>query len=285
VMLPGPASSGRRNASGSFGALRAWLGSILEFLSNSKFGQWSLHTVAGGAVVLGLLWFLAPAKEDLPCAALYRHRPRTLSPNETNLPAFNNQVVHITGNLHDVPLEDPIFGFKRNGVKLSRHVQMFQWEPVGRERYRKIWSSELIDSKDHAHGHLNPLMMPFKNHTQFSLPIRISGSALLNFGRELNHHFDNFTSMAEVTSEDLQHLSSDLHGTLRVADGYFYRGRDMRYPSVGDVRVWFEVVAETQVSAIGLLRAHSIRACDSDNHKKRGKYSAGSSFARAPKIQ
>ena len=39
-----------------------------------------------------------------------------------------------------------------------------------------------------------------------------------------------------VVAADIERLPSDLLGTLRVADGFFFRGRDMRYPSVGDVR-------------------------------------------------
>ena len=53
---------------------------------------------------------------------------------------------------------------------------------------------------------------------------------------------------------------SNSQGTLRAADGYFFRGRDLMYPSVGDVRVSFYLVPAVDVSVIARLTgAHTAR--------------------------
>jgi hypothetical protein len=174
----------------------------------------------------------------------------------------HKKMVHIAGMLKGVDLNDEEFQFLREGVVLRRSVEMFQWDRdrTSKEGFRRRWAVTVIDSKGFPRGKLNPLVMPFANHTQTSLPIRLEGLGMLRLDTSLAPLL-TFYQREPVLDADLERLPSDLQGTLRVTDGYFFRGRDMQHPSVGDVRVSFYVVPGADVSVIAKLRGRTLETC------------------------
>jgi hypothetical protein len=73
----------------------------------------------------------------------------------------------------------------------------------------------------------------------------------------------NFMHRVHVEVEDLEKLPPKLQGTFRVASEQFFRGRDIRYPSVGDVRVHFSGIAAVNVTIIAQLEGKQLVACKS----------------------
>lgn len=63
-----------------------------------------------------------------------------------------------------------------------------------------------------------------------------------------------FAHRVHVEAKDLQKLPPRLQGTLRVANEQFFRGRDVHYPSIGDVRVHFSGIAAVNVTIIAQLK-------------------------------
>jgi hypothetical protein len=153
----------------------------------------------------------------VPCRSVGGDSPAQLSARQdpAEVRRHAGRAVHVRGRLYAVELEDHEFLLVRRGVRLERHVEMFQWHPDGRGGYRKGWLPYLVDSRDHAHGHLNPLAMPFENHTQISLPVRLAGAAGLSFDRALNPLLA-FGDKAPVDAEDLARLPAELQGTLKA---------------------------------------------------------------------
>ncbi|MCX7678116.1 MAG: TMEM43 family protein, partial [Spirochaetes bacterium] len=94
--------------------------------------------------------------------------------NSTN----NGKLIHFSGEAttSDV-VSDPTIGISENGIKLQRHVEMYQWKEItssktqkklggGTEttteyRYEKGWSNTLINSNNFKvqTGHQNPASM------------------------------------------------------------------------------------------------------------------------------
>jgi hypothetical protein len=141
---------------------------------------------------------------------------------------------------------------------------MFQWVPDegAKDGFSWRWVSEVIDSKAFPQGKLNPRVIPFSNHTQYSLPIRLQGDGLVRVDHSLSPLLlPAYYTRQPVVEEDLARLPSDLKGTFRVAEGYFFRGRDMEYPSVGDIRVAFYMVPPIEVSMIARLRGRTLHTC------------------------
>lgn len=248
-MLPGPNLRKRSNRGfgvDGFPMLELFLSVFTFFLIFSLF----------------LSWIVAPT---MPCGVGSFSNPPTINPDDKDLRSVDGKVVHLEGPLYEVRLEDHEFLFSRRGVKLDRVVEMYQWVPKrkvrGKQEYGREWRAELVDSANHPQGHLNPRAMPFNNHTQMSLPVRVGYSGRLSLDKDLNHLLPS-PQFAPVEAEDLSKLQRPLQGTFKLSDGYFFRGRDIRMPSVGDVRVSFQVVGGQHVSALLRLNNRVLRGCE-----------------------
>ncbi|PAY21560.1 hypothetical protein CKO51_00375 [Rhodopirellula sp. SM50] len=113
-------------------------------------------------------------------------------------PANDGKFVHVSGDVQTIDvLRDDDFAIEYNGIRLTRHVEMYQWnenEQTTKEKklgggtrttttytYEKDWFPERIDSSgfDEAHSHQNPTEFVFADRTyqaknvslgQFRLP-------------------------------------------------------------------------------------------------------------------
>ncbi|MBQ9873957.1 MAG: TMEM43 family protein [Thermoguttaceae bacterium] len=102
------------------------------------------------------------------------------SPLDSNL---EGKVVHLTGDaVSEETLVDPYFNVSVEGIKLSRKVEIYQWEENvesstsrgsgGSETtkktysYNKVWSENLIDSSNfYESGHENPSTVPVQSES------------------------------------------------------------------------------------------------------------------------
>lgn len=224
-----------------------------------------LHSAGAMAAVLIVVGIVFPAQTPLPCGGAGGGWGdlTSLDPDDPKaVDRSHKKTVHLTGQLQAVSLNDDEFQFMREGVVLHRLVEMFQWDrdASAKDGYSRRWSTDVIDSKGFPQGKLNPLVLPFSNHTQVSLPARLQGNGMLRIDQALVPML-SFFKREPVVHEDIARLPSELHGTLRVADGYFFRGRDMQYPSVGDIRVSFYLVRAGDVSLVGRLRGRNLETC------------------------
>ncbi len=191
-------------------------------------------------------------------------------------PSSGNEgsLVHFTGRTDAFePISDPVFGVQSDTLKLHRRVEMFQWveekeskkkkntggstETVTTYRYKKKWSSKLIDS-DHFEepsGHQNPSSMAYSNQTFAAEPIVIGDWMLgARFVAKLNK-----TEDLRVGEAELDRASEEVRRRATVADGGFYLGDDPSSPAIGDLRVRFDTVARAEVSVVGQQRGQSLK--------------------------
>ncbi|HYU33683.1 MAG TPA: TMEM43 family protein [Thermoanaerobaculia bacterium] len=185
------------------------------------------------------------------------------------------KLVHLTGPVSTQgELTDPDFGVHAQGVKLVRHVDMYQWkqqeksekrkklgggeETVTTYTYSKDWSSEPIDSSSfqESNGHQNPGSFPVEASTEVADPVEVGAFTLsteqvdqLNDGKDL-----------PVTEAMLQEVPEPLGSQVKVSDGRFYMGENPASPQVGDVRISFQVVNPATVSLIGVQTGKSFAA-------------------------
>jgi hypothetical protein len=183
-------------------------------------------------------------------------------------PGSNGRLVHLSGMLRPTtPAKDPEFGVTADGlVRLSRTVEMFQWEEetstksqqnVGGSKttektytYKREWSAQPVDSEHFKvpGGHRNPAMR--------ARSATFDGAGVkLGFWQVDPSVLDKLTMFAPLTVQ-----SAPPSGYQASGDG-FYHGQDPGQPAIGDVRVSFTGVPAQTVSvaaahASGVLTAY-----------------------------
>lgn len=105
--------------------------------------------------------------------------------------------VHVSGQTAtDEVLRDPDFGVELTGVRLTRHVEMYQWtettstktkkklgggtETVTVFDYEKTWKDSLINTSDfeQPEGHQNPSAMVFSRHEEEAKNVQLGAFKL-----------------------------------------------------------------------------------------------------------
>jgi hypothetical protein len=185
--------------------------------------------------------------------------------------ANDGKLVHVSGALAaSGPAVDGDFTVRSSGIRLVRHVEMYQWkeetqsetrkklgggeETVTTYKYTRDWVDRPIDSgkfKERA-GHANPAMAyqqrtvvaPQPKVGAFSVP----ESLLRNFGEE---------RPLAATDEQAKALERRLNRPVAAVDGALYVGRDPSQPAIGDLRIKFGEVSMGPASVIGRQAASS----------------------------
>ncbi len=185
-------------------------------------------------------------------------------PAERADPADNGRLIHVTGMLSTGgPISDPDFAVRVNGVRLVRHVEVYQWKEEthsetrtkfggGEERtttykYVRAWSDKPIDSDrfKEPRGHTNPVMIyqsrelvaPGTHLGAFAVP----DSLLRGFGEP-----------RRLAATDVQANALQIRVSKPVAlnDGVLYVGRDPSQPAIGDMRISFAEVPLQTASVV-----------------------------------
>jgi len=176
------------------------------------------------------------------------------------------KLIHLSGQAttSDV-LEDTQFNIKTQAIKLSREVQIFQWQEHTESKtekemggstkttktytYSKGWSSYLKSSSSfkHPQGHENPTHMPYQGTSWYAKSVTVGDFAL------------NHTLIKEINTSNQVVLSTDNLPTgseAILSDGEVYIG-DPNTPQVGDLRISFHEVKPQLVSIIAAQSGQS----------------------------
>jgi Transmembrane protein 43 len=185
-------------------------------------------------------------------------------------PANADKLIHVAG-LADTQatLTDPLFGISAKALKLSRDVEMYQWEEKSEKKtteklgggtetvttytYNKEWSKRLNNSSSfkQAADHKNPSAMPYPEDKQVA-PVVTLGA------------FDLSPALVcKIDREQVFPLGGDtripesLQGKVKVVNASFYVGADPANPQIGDARITFKVTPSTEVSVIAQQKGKS----------------------------
>ncbi len=177
--------------------------------------------------------------------------------------ANGGKLIHVTGKADTQErLTDPVFNISSKAIKLKRTVEMYQWnesassetkkklggstETVTTYTYNKIWSTSVLSSSSfkQQQGHQNPGTMPFQSTEQVAAKVQLGAFQLSS---SLIHSMDNYSALPLM---DKSALPSSLRDKVLVHDAKIYMGKNPVSPSVGDVRIAFEIIKPVQISVI-----------------------------------
>lgn len=184
-------------------------------------------------------------------AAVVAIQPATVEP------ANEHKLVHLTGaaSTREV-LRDPMFAVNAAAIRLTRHVEMYQWqeekssetrkklgggtETATTYKYQKTWSDQLIPSADfkQREGHENPVAMIAPPLTVVATEVTL-GAFKLPPGVLQKMQGDEPLA---ATPEDLAKTAPELQARLKPDAGAFYLGANSNTPAVGDQRVTFKIL-------------------------------------------
>jgi hypothetical protein len=247
--------------------------SFREVTSTSWFGR--IGRSIGGVfiglilivlMVIGLFWNEGRAVQT--ARSLAEGAGAVVSVSADSVDAANEgKLVHVTGGVTTgAGLSDPDFGIAAQGVRLSRHVEMYQWkedsksettkklgggeETVTTYTYSRAWDDSAIDSSDFKHpdGHQNPPMeiqsstdqMPDGKLGAFDLDKPVID--LIGGDKAL-----------PLKPDQTQAIDDAYRGTKRVSvvDGRIYLGLNPTSPVLGDYRISYELAPLGIISVIG----------------------------------
>lgn len=185
-------------------------------------------------------------------------------------PAHEGQLVHVSGPVTPATKpEDSGLGVTAEGLRLTRVVEMFQWQETSRSEttknlggsettttvydYAKVWAEGTIDStafKERT-GHDNP-------------PALVTGDSFAASGGHLGafaltaDQLDLFGTTQDLPLDDAQValIATRLGATLPVqrVDGRAYVGANPAAPALGDLRLSYRVAVADQGSVIAAQR-------------------------------
>ena len=207
-------------------------------------------------------------------------------------------LVHASGRATtDQTLSDDLFSLDANAIRLTRVVEMYQWEEHeetetkkklggGKEttttyRYEPTWAEKSIDSTDfrQPEGHHNPPAMPVEAQEWTASDVRLGAFTLPDsLVRQIRG--------AEAMVPTEQNIPQQYQDSMRLAGQQLYLGVDPGSPEVGDVRVRFTSTPPGDVSILAkqsgdTFSAYATDAGDSLSRLEMGLFSAEEMFDHA----
>lgn len=179
-------------------------------------------------------------------------------------PANDGRLIHVTGMLSTAgPVVDPDFAIRSRGVRLERHVEVYQWKEEthsesrtrlggGEERtttykYVRTWSDKPIDSDrfKEPRGHTNPVMT-YQSRDLVAAGTRLGAYAVPN---SLLRGFGEARRLP-ATEAQVNALQNRVEKPVSLNDGVLYVGRDPSQPAIGDMRISFSEVPLQDASVV-----------------------------------
>ncbi len=187
-------------------------------------------------------------------------------------PSNEGKFVHLTGKATtEDSLSDDLFGITFDGIRLERHVEMYQWvENKSTKKKKKLgggtrrvttysydqkWKNSLVNSKNfhQPEEHQNPSNMPYKQFVAQASEVSLGAFKLSN------SLVDQISKPSSIKFE-LEQLPESI-GTIATItkdapDGgcrLYIAGENApaaQSATVGDVRIWFTGTSETDVSVM-----------------------------------
>ncbi len=199
----------------------------------------------------------------------------TLSDSKYDI-KYENKPILVHGEVVPLkPLEDSQFGVKSDGLMLERKVEMYQWkenkhseskdklgggtETVTTYDYVKKWSSNIIDSSSfkYPEGHNNP-PMDYSKKT-FTTDANLGDFYL---SKNIINHFDN-----RLSFNGLSTLPDEIDG-FKNYKSFLYKGANLNYPSVGDIKISYTQIPKGVYSIAGMAQNKEIVPYISSNDRE-----------------
>lgn len=206
------------------------------------------------------------------------------------------KLVHLIGMAATTEtLTDSDFGVSENAIKLSRSVEMYQWEQEEKSEtrkklgggeettttysYKKDWSSDLIDSSDFKkpEGHENPGAFPYKSAIYTAKNVTL-GAFTLSPGI-----IDQIGTLEPIQITAKGEVEE---GRPRPFQGGYYIGKDPAHPEIGDTKITFSVVRPQEISVISgqsgnTLEPYQLESDEVIELVQSGKHTAKAMFKQA----
>lgn len=176
----------------------------------------------------------------------------------------DGRLIHVAGMLSTAgPVSDPDFGLKVQGVRLERHVEVYQWkeethsetrtrfgggeESTTTYKYLRTWSDKPIDSDrfKEPRGHTNPVMT-YQSRDLLAAGTRLGAFAVPD---SMLRGFGEAKRLA-ATEVQANALQIRVNKPVAVNDGVLYVGRDPSQPAIGDMRISFAEVPLQTASVV-----------------------------------
>lgn len=213
-------------------------------------------------------------------------------------PANEGKLVHTTGRAKTTEtLADKDFGVAENAISLRRKAEMYQWkessksekrdkvggstETVTTYTYDREWSETLVDSSrfKKTGGHQNPRAMAVKGEKWSASRVTLGAFTLSS------------SQIAAISGEEVVRVAADkapptLPANAKADGGGYYIGNDPQSPRVGDIKVSFFRVPETDLTVVAKQTGNSFQpyraqAGGSVDLQRRGIATADDMFASA----
>jgi hypothetical protein len=232
--------------------------------------------------------------------ALAEGRGAVVTVNSDRLDSANEgKLVHTTGHATaGETLSDAEFGVSTSAIRLKRKVEMQQWRETSRSEkrdkvgggtetittysYSREWSDTLIDSSKFKQpdGHLNPRAMEAKG-AQWTASKVTLGAFVLSPSQISSIDGEEPLPVAAGTA-----IPAGFAGKASVHGGSFYIGQDPQSPAIGDLRITFFRVPETDLTVVAKQSGNSFqpyraRAGGSVDLQRRGIAAADDMFSSA----
>lgn len=185
--------------------------------------------------------------------------------------ALNGQLVHVAGPTKSAAgVADADLGVKAPGLKLARHVEMYQWTESesgsGQDRkftYSREWKSSAVESGRFRApaGHENPSFPAYRSREFGAADAKIGafpvGSAAVS----------KLGSMEEfpISNAGLQIAQRVTGRPTQISGGGYYVGTNPGQPRVGDIRVTYKIVKEGPASFVGRQEADGLQVYRAKN--------------------
>jgi len=220
------------------------------------------------------------------------------APSERVDPANEGKLVHTTGRARTTEtLADREFGVSESAIRLRRKVEMYQWkessksekrdkvgggtETVTTYTYSRDWSETLVDSSRFKQpgGHQNPRALPVKAEKWSASKVTLGAFTL------------SASQIAAIGGEEPVQVAADkaptgLPANAKPHGGGYFLGAEPQSPRVGDARVTFYRVPETDLTVVAKQAGTSFvpyraQAGGSVDLQRRGIASADEMFSSA----
>ncbi len=211
-------------------------------------------------------------------------------------PSNEGRLVHMEGAATTIEtLTDSDFGVSENAIKLSRSVEMYQWEQEEKSEtrkklgggeetkttysYKKVWSRDLIDSSSFKipEGHENPGALPYKSAVFTAKNVTLGAFTL---SPAIIDQIGTFDPLPIAGGEDAE------EGKPEPFQGGYYIGKDPAHPGIGDAKITFSVVRPQEISVISGQRGNTLEPYQFESGEvielvQSGKHSAKAMFKEA----
>lgn len=233
-----------------------------------QVGWFSKIKNAFGSLVFGIILFLVAfpliwwnegrAVREATGIAAGQKAVHSVSADKLD-PGNEGKLIHVSGEATSKqPLQDPFTGLSASVLRLRRQVEIYQWrekkntrtrkklgggeEKVTTYEYEKTWVDEPISSAafKEKEGHTNSGSLPCKDESFESRDARLGAFALGPATARLSH-FESWT---------LPQDKGELPDGFKAEGGTLFRGANPASPTIGDVRIQYEVVKPGPVTVV-----------------------------------